>query len=612
MYCTLTREQATLYEAVVRDSMRQIEEAEGIQRRGLVLAHAHPAQAGLQPPGAASCTTAARCRGAAASWRGWPRCWRRSSPAASARWSSPSSPRWAGCCSTLQRRSAARCCSCTAAHPLAERDRMVAALPGRRRTAPPLFILSLKAGGTGLNLTRANHVFHFDRWWNPAVENQATDRAFRIGQTRNVQVHKYVCAGTFEETLDELIERKVALAEAIVGHERGLDHRAEHRRAARLFALRRAEAVAAEGRDAHPVACDGKRERSERLPTGPNPVDWRHWRRWEYRPAAPPRDGIKARTAARRVRQDLVGRPLDRRAGAAGQLRPPVARALLRPQRPGDQAGRRPRRGRRPSCRAGAPALRGRDPSSSRLTDAEWERVVDAMAGRGAVRRAAAQRRDARADRGGVPPAGASLFPASRGDLLTHCSCPDCANPCKHVAAVHYLLGERFDDDPFLMFELRGRSKEQIVAALRERRTDGDGAASTAATLVAPAPEAMDTDEPDDEAEPPALLAPGVAAGAGADAVAAAFWSLRRALATPVAPATSATSGETPGQMAAPEGAPDLDAMTFTFEPPPVDGLAARVRGAPHLAGRAGLDARCRARLPCDLGTGAPPPRRVS
>jgi SNF2 family DNA or RNA helicase len=82
---------------------------------------------------------------------------------------------------------------------------------------PPIFILSLKAGGTGLNLTRANHVFHFDRWWNPAVENQATDRAFRIGQTRNVQVHKFVCVGTLEEMIDEMIESKKALAESVVG-----------------------------------------------------------------------------------------------------------------------------------------------------------------------------------------------------------------------------------------------------------------------------------------------------------------------------------------------------------------------------------------------------------
>lgn len=81
---------------------------------------------------------------------------------------------------------------------------------------PQLFILSLKAGGTGLNLTRANHVFHIDRWWNPAVENQATDRAFRIGQTRNVQVHKFVCTGTLEEKIHQILDSKQHLAEQTV------------------------------------------------------------------------------------------------------------------------------------------------------------------------------------------------------------------------------------------------------------------------------------------------------------------------------------------------------------------------------------------------------------
>ncbi|TVQ55754.1 MAG: DEAD/DEAH box helicase [Phycisphaerales bacterium] len=81
----------------------------------------------------------------------------------------------------------------------------------------PFFILSLKAGGVGLNLTAANHVFHFDRWWNPAVENQATDRAFRIGQVRTVHVHKFVCVGTLEERIDQMIEQKTELAERIVG-----------------------------------------------------------------------------------------------------------------------------------------------------------------------------------------------------------------------------------------------------------------------------------------------------------------------------------------------------------------------------------------------------------
>jgi SNF2 family DNA or RNA helicase len=85
----------------------------------------------------------------------------------------------------------------------------------------PIFVLSLKAGGFGLNLTAANRVFHFDRWWNPAVENQATDRAFRIGQQKNVFVHKFVCLGTLEEKIDQMIEQKKALAESVLGSGEG-------------------------------------------------------------------------------------------------------------------------------------------------------------------------------------------------------------------------------------------------------------------------------------------------------------------------------------------------------------------------------------------------------
>jgi SNF2 family DNA or RNA helicase len=81
----------------------------------------------------------------------------------------------------------------------------------------PFFVLSLKAGGSGLNLTAASHVIHFDRWWNPAVENQATDRAFRIGQTRNVLVHKFICSGTMEDKIDQLIESKKQLAGDLLG-----------------------------------------------------------------------------------------------------------------------------------------------------------------------------------------------------------------------------------------------------------------------------------------------------------------------------------------------------------------------------------------------------------
>jgi non-specific serine/threonine protein kinase len=81
---------------------------------------------------------------------------------------------------------------------------------------PPFFVLSIKAGGTGLNLTAASHVIHFDRWWNPAVENQATDRAYRIGQKKNVLVHKFICRGTVEEKIDALIEDKLGLSNAIL------------------------------------------------------------------------------------------------------------------------------------------------------------------------------------------------------------------------------------------------------------------------------------------------------------------------------------------------------------------------------------------------------------
>ena len=81
---------------------------------------------------------------------------------------------------------------------------------------PNAFILSLKAGGFGLNLTRATHVIHFDRWWNPAVENQATDRAHRIGQTKTVFVHTFICAGTLEDHIDALLESKRYLANEVV------------------------------------------------------------------------------------------------------------------------------------------------------------------------------------------------------------------------------------------------------------------------------------------------------------------------------------------------------------------------------------------------------------
>jgi SNF2 family DNA or RNA helicase len=98
----------------------------------------------------------------------------------------------------------------------AERDRMVEAFQNKEY---PILILSLKAGGTGLNLTAANHVIHYDRWWNPAVENQATDRAYRIGQDRFVHVHKLITTGTIEEKIDEMLEKKQSLNDEIIQSE---------------------------------------------------------------------------------------------------------------------------------------------------------------------------------------------------------------------------------------------------------------------------------------------------------------------------------------------------------------------------------------------------------
>jgi non-specific serine/threonine protein kinase len=98
--------------------------------------------------------------------------------------------------------------------PVRERRELVERF--QRDESVPFFVLSLKVGGTGLNLTAASHVIHFDRWWNPAVEAQATDRAFRIGQKKNVLVHAFVCRGTVEEKIDAMIEAKQGMARAVI------------------------------------------------------------------------------------------------------------------------------------------------------------------------------------------------------------------------------------------------------------------------------------------------------------------------------------------------------------------------------------------------------------
>ena len=216
--CNLTAEQAALYQAVVDDMLERIRTTEGIERRGLVLATMtklkqvcnHPAhflRDGSRLAGRSGKldrldeileeVLAGGREGAAVH------------PVRGVRRDAARPPRRAG--------SAARCCSCTAACPRPARDEMVARFQADDAGSPPLFVLSLKAGGTGLTLTAANHVVHVDRWWNPAVEDQATDRAFRIGQKKAVQVRKFVCAGTIEEKIAAMIAEKRGLAARIVG-----------------------------------------------------------------------------------------------------------------------------------------------------------------------------------------------------------------------------------------------------------------------------------------------------------------------------------------------------------------------------------------------------------
>ncbi len=123
--------------------------------------------------------------------------------------------------------------------PKKKRDLMIERFQSNGNSMTPFFILSLKAGGTGLNLTNANHVFHFDRWWNPAVENQATDRAFRIGQAKDVHVYKFVCAGTMEDSINEMIERKKAIAENVVGTGEGWLTELSNKELKNIFKLRK-------------------------------------------------------------------------------------------------------------------------------------------------------------------------------------------------------------------------------------------------------------------------------------------------------------------------------------------------------------------------------------
>jgi SNF2 family DNA or RNA helicase len=217
--CGLTRKQTALYQQAVDALARELRSADGMARRGVVLASLmrlkqicnHPSQ-----------------------WLG-DRSW---DPADSGKWQrlteladeiaerqdkvlvfSQFKEITAPLAAHLARRFGRPGLVLSGETAVGKRQKMVDSF--QAEDGPPFFVLSLRAGGTGLTLTAANHVIHFDRWWNPAVEDQATDRAFRIGQKRNVLVHKLVCRGTLEERIDALIEGKRDLARQVVEGEDG-------------------------------------------------------------------------------------------------------------------------------------------------------------------------------------------------------------------------------------------------------------------------------------------------------------------------------------------------------------------------------------------------------
>ena len=332
----------------------------------------------------------------------------------------------------------------------------------------PFFVLSLKAGGTGLNLTAASHVVHFDRWWNPAVENQATDRAFRIGQTKNVLVHKFVCRGTVEEKIDQLIESKRQLSQDLLegGGEMlltemkddellklvALDlHTASEEMRMAITTTMRLQAL-----------CLGRRRRRQAA------------REMAKLAEEGPHD-LAGGDRGPHDRQDVLGQGVVRQPRTLQRLREPAAaRPDLRAQRLGgrsaDRAGR-------------VTAL----VSGSRLYE------VKVKVGAGAARRAGkpsaatARARSIRSSsccRDASPRASwtrlceekTGLFP-SPTEIRFRAVVPDWASMCKHVAAVLYGIGARLDRSARAALHApQGRSAGLDCAGRLRSRADAEGA----------------------------------------------------------------------------------------------------------------------------------------
>lgn len=255
-YVPLTSEQAALYDTIVKELLEKLKELDGIQRKGAILgtltrlkqACNHPAlldeATGTEPgePGEAPPTPEAIAARSAKLERllamvqelraEGERCLIFTQYIGMGKMIQD----------VLQRELGEPVLYLNGSTPKAQRDRMIERFQSRDlppAEQPSVFILSLKAGGVGLNLTAANHVFHFDRWWNPAVENQATDRAYRMGQTRDVQVHKFISLGTLEERIDEMLESKQQLSDNVITSSEGWITELSNEALTELFTLRR-------------------------------------------------------------------------------------------------------------------------------------------------------------------------------------------------------------------------------------------------------------------------------------------------------------------------------------------------------------------------------------
>ncbi|GBF78379.1 putative helicase, partial [Paenibacillus sp. 598K] len=252
-YVPLTSEQAALYDSIVKELLEKLKELDGIQRKGAILgtltrlkqACNHPAlldedtavEPGEAPPTpeaiAARSAKLERLLAMVQELRAEDeRCLIFTQYIGMGKMIQD----------VLQRELGEPVLYLNGSTPKAQRDRMIERFQSRDlppAEQPSVFILSLKAGGVGLNLTAANHVFHFDRWWNPAVENQATDRAYRMGQTRDVQVHKFISLGTLEERIDEMLESKQQLSDNVITSSEGWITELSNEALTELFSLRR-------------------------------------------------------------------------------------------------------------------------------------------------------------------------------------------------------------------------------------------------------------------------------------------------------------------------------------------------------------------------------------